>query len=44
MACAMDPSVYFLIKMALTGHHEDEPLHKRQAFIRWLNLQGRLQS
>ena len=26
------------------AYHEDEPLHKRQAFIRWLYLQGRLQS
>jgi hypothetical protein len=25
-------------------YHEDEPSHKRQAFIRWLDLQGRLQS
>ena len=25
-------------------YHEDEPSHKRQEFIRWLYLQGRLQS
>jgi hypothetical protein len=26
------------------AYQEDEPSHKRQAFIRWLYLQGRLQS
>ncbi|HZO73979.1 MAG TPA: hypothetical protein VFB60_17375 [Ktedonobacteraceae bacterium] len=26
------------------AYHEDGPLDKRQAFIRWLYLQGRLQS
>ncbi|HKV01748.1 MAG TPA: hypothetical protein VJQ26_06470 [Ktedonobacteraceae bacterium] len=25
-------------------YHEDNPEHKRQAFVRWLYLQGRLQS
>ena len=25
-------------------YHEDEPSHKRQEFVRWLYLQGRLQS
>jgi hypothetical protein len=26
------------------AYHEDNPEHKRQAFVRWLYLQGRLQS
>jgi hypothetical protein len=26
------------------AYHEAEPSHKRQAFVRWLYLQGRLQS
>jgi hypothetical protein len=26
------------------AYHDDEPSDKRQAFIRWLYLQGRLQS
>jgi len=25
-------------------YHEDDPEHKRQEFIRWLYLQGRLES
>jgi hypothetical protein len=25
-------------------YHEDEPSYKRQKFVRWLYLQGRLQS
>ncbi|HEX6481816.1 MAG TPA: hypothetical protein VF043_23490 [Ktedonobacteraceae bacterium] len=26
------------------AYHEDNPEYKRQAFVRWLYLQGRLQS
>ncbi len=26
------------------AYHEANPEHKRQAFVRWLSLQGRLQS
>jgi hypothetical protein len=26
------------------AYHEADPSHKRQAFVRWLYLQGRLQS
>ena len=26
------------------AYHEDNPEHKRQAFVRWLYLQGRLES
>ena len=36
----------FTLKALYTGgiYHEDDPERKRQEFIRWLYLQGRLQS
>ena len=44
-SCEQIDSLLALRAMYTHGaYHEDNPEHKRQEFIRWLYLQGRLES